>query len=95
MQSVRCQVAAYAYMHRFEAVLDAIEHDGYLLQTHYTEGKGQSIEMIGWAAWMAFKSAELHLDRLTGKVSINRKSVIVIGAGLGESPPRLIWRSMV
>lgn len=58
VESLRCRLAAYAYIHRFEVVLHSIEREGYLLRAQYPERKGRrrSIEMIGWALWMALKS---------------------------------------
>lgn len=56
VRSFRLQVAAYAYMHRFETVLDRIEGDQYKLRPQYRDPPGQSITMIGWAAWMTLKS---------------------------------------
>ncbi len=51
----RCRVAGYAYIHRFEVVLDAIEREGYRLRADYPErkGYGRQMEMMGWALWMA------------------------------------------
>ena len=55
VENLRCRIAGYAYIHRFEAVLDAIERAGYVLQARYPERKGGrgEVEMIGWALWMA------------------------------------------
>jgi squalene/phytoene synthase len=55
VENLRCRIAGYAYIHRFEAVLDRIERTGYLLQDRYPErkGSGRGVEMIGWALWMA------------------------------------------
>jgi phytoene/squalene synthetase len=55
VENLRCRIAGYAYIHRFEAVLDSIERTGYLLQAQYPQRKGsrQGVEMIGWALWMA------------------------------------------
>jgi hypothetical protein len=39
VESARCRLAGYAYMARFEAVLDSIERDGYLLRANYRECK--------------------------------------------------------
>jgi phytoene/squalene synthetase len=57
VENLRCRIAGYAYIHRFEAVLDAIERAGCLLQARYPEhkGSGRGVEMIGWALWMALK----------------------------------------
>lgn len=40
VQSLRCRVAGYAYIARFETVLDSIQRDGYALRRHYHEAKG-------------------------------------------------------
>lgn len=55
VENLRCRIAGYAYIHRFEAVLDSIERAGYVLQAQYPHGKGvhRQVEMIGWALWMA------------------------------------------
>jgi phytoene/squalene synthetase len=57
VENLRCRLAGYAYIHRFEVVLDCIEQDGYLLKAQYPERKarGRGAEMIGWALWMALK----------------------------------------
>jgi phytoene/squalene synthetase len=39
VENVRCRLAGYAYIARFEVVLDAIEKDGYLLRADYPERK--------------------------------------------------------
>jgi hypothetical protein len=55
VENLRCRIAGYAYIHRFEAVLDTIERAGCVLQAGYPEHKGsrRGVEMIGWALWMA------------------------------------------
>lgn len=57
VKSLRCRIAGFAYVHRFEAVLDCIEREGYLLRTQYPERTSlrQELEMVGWALWMALK----------------------------------------
>jgi phytoene/squalene synthetase len=57
VENLRCRIAGYAYIHRFEGVLDYIEREGYLLRAEYPERKSHSrgAEMIGWALWMALK----------------------------------------
>ena len=54
VENLRCRVAGYAYIHRFEAVLDAIERAGFVLQARYPVHKGsrQGMRMIVWALWM-------------------------------------------
>jgi phytoene/squalene synthetase len=39
VENARCRLAGYAYIARFEVVLDAIEQDGYLLRRDYAERK--------------------------------------------------------
>jgi len=39
VENLRCRLAGYAYMARFEAVLDLIERDDYLLRAQYQECK--------------------------------------------------------
>lgn len=60
-KSLRCRLAGYAYMRRFEWVLDSIEGDGYLLREHYPEHTepGRLIEMIGSALWLALQYRRL------------------------------------
>jgi hypothetical protein len=57
VENLRCRIAGYAYIHRFEGVLDCIEREGYMLRAEYPERKSHSrgVEMIGWALWMALK----------------------------------------
>jgi phytoene/squalene synthetase len=54
---LRCRLAGYAYIRRFEVVLDGIERDGCLLRAAYPERKrpARGAEMMGWALWMALK----------------------------------------
>jgi phytoene/squalene synthetase len=58
VENLRCRIAGYAYIHRFEAVLDSIEGAGYVLQARYPQPKGdrRGAEMLGWALWMALKN---------------------------------------
>lgn len=57
VENLRCRIAGYAYIHRFELALDCIEREGYLLRAQYPECKsrGRRVETIGWALWMALK----------------------------------------
>ncbi len=41
VENVRCRLAGYAYIARFEVVLDSIEADGYRLRDAYPERKGK------------------------------------------------------
>jgi hypothetical protein len=55
VENLRCRVAGYAYIHRFEAVLDAIERADYMLQARYPAhtSSGWGVGLVGWALWMA------------------------------------------
>jgi phytoene/squalene synthetase len=55
VENVRCRLAGYAYMARFETVLDLIERDDYLLRARYPERKtlAAGVKMC----WSAFSSA--------------------------------------
>jgi hypothetical protein len=57
VECLRCRIAGYAYMRRFEQVLDCIEREEYLLRAEYTERKhpARALELTGWALWMALK----------------------------------------
>jgi len=74
VENLRCRIAGYAYIHRFEAVLDAIERTGYVLQARYPERTGgrREVEMIGWALWMALKHRRPahHAGARNGQVEI-------------------------
>ena len=55
VENLRCRLAGYAYIHRFEAVLESIERAGYVLQARYPlhdDGR-HGVETVGWALWMA------------------------------------------
>jgi Squalene/phytoene synthase len=69
VENLRCRIAGYAYIHRFEAVLDAIERAGYVLQARYPERKGgrAEVEMISWALWMALNNRLPAHRAATGK----------------------------
>ncbi len=50
VQNLRCRMAGYAYIARFEVVLDAIEKDDYILRPAYPERKSKSAMLkMGWA----------------------------------------------
>ncbi len=55
VENLRCRIAGYAYIRRFEVILDCIECEGWSLRAQYPERKGfgRGVEMIGWALWMA------------------------------------------
>jgi phytoene/squalene synthetase len=58
VKNLRCRVAGYAYIRRFEVVLDCIEREDCLLRDDYPERKGylRGLELAGWALWMALNS---------------------------------------
>jgi hypothetical protein len=58
VESLRCRIAGYAYIHCFEVTLDCIERGGCLLLAQYPErkGYGQKMAMIGWALRSAWRS---------------------------------------
>ena len=50
VENLRCRLAGYAYMARFEAVLDSIERDDYLLRAQYQECKTPMAgARMGWS----------------------------------------------
>jgi len=59
VENLRCRIAGYAYIRRFEVALNCIEREGCLLRAEYPErkGRGRGVEMMGWALWMALRAA--------------------------------------
>jgi phytoene/squalene synthetase len=59
VENLRCRIAGYAYIHRFEVMLDCIEREDCLLRAQYPERKSRSrgVEMMSWALWMALRAA--------------------------------------
>ena len=57
VENLRCRIAGYAYIHRFEVTLDCIEREDCWLRAQYPErkGRGRGVEMISWALWMALQ----------------------------------------
>jgi phytoene/squalene synthetase len=55
VKNFRCRLAGYAYIYRFEAVLNCIEREAYALRRQYRERKSLRcmLSMLGWAGWMA------------------------------------------
>lgn len=55
VENLRCRIAGYAYIRRFEWILDCIEREGCLLRAEYPERRAHrhQLEMIGGALWMA------------------------------------------
>jgi hypothetical protein len=58
--SLRCRLAGYAYMARFESVLDSIERDEYVLRSEYRESKSpRAGARMGWSVfWSAFNDRQ-------------------------------------
>jgi len=54
VQNMRCRLACFAYIARFEWLLDTIEKEGYLLRPHYNERKspGTGLRM----SWLTLSS---------------------------------------
>lgn len=57
IESLRCRLAGYAYMKRFEGVLEAIERDDYRLRPHDHETKSPGDQ---WKAGWSVLSPALH-----------------------------------
>ena len=57
VENARCRIAGYAYIARFEFILDAIERDGYRLRVAYPERKtlGAALRMSCSALAQAYK----------------------------------------
>ena len=55
VENGRCRLAGYAYIARFEGVLDTIEQDGYLLKPDYASSKKLPAAMQ--ASWSTISSA--------------------------------------
>ena len=50
VKNLRCRLAGFAYIARFEGVLDAIEREGYRLRADYPERKSAgSVLRMGWS----------------------------------------------
>ncbi len=55
VENLRCRIAGYAYIARFDGVLDAIEREGYQLRPEYRERKRLGSQMR--TTWSAFALA--------------------------------------
>ncbi len=55
VENGRCRLAGYAYIARFEGVLDTIEQDGYLLKPDYSGSK--KLPAAAQAGWSTISSA--------------------------------------
>lgn len=54
VQNPRCRLACFAYIARFEWLLDTIEKEGYLLRSEYKERKSTKIGL--WMSWLTLAS---------------------------------------
>jgi hypothetical protein len=54
VQNPRCRLACYAYIARFEWLLDTIEREGYLLRPQYNERKSARTGL--WMGWLTLSS---------------------------------------
>jgi squalene/phytoene synthase len=54
VQNPRCRLACYAYIARFEWLLDTIEREGYLLRPQYNERKSARTGL--WIGWLTLSS---------------------------------------
>jgi phytoene/squalene synthetase len=63
MDVLRCKIVGYWYCARFEAVLNAIERDGYVLREEYDERKN-------WRTWarILFLGVRLTVEHVWGKL---------------------------
>jgi phytoene/squalene synthetase len=54
VENLRCRLACYAYIARFEWLLDTIEREGYLLRPQYNERKSATTGV--WMSWLTLSS---------------------------------------
>ena len=54
VENPRCRLACYAYIARFEWLLDTIEREGYLLRPQYNERKSATTGV--WMSWLTLSS---------------------------------------
>jgi hypothetical protein len=54
VENPRCRLACYAYIARFEWLLDAIEREGYLLRPQYNERKSATTALT--MSWLTLSS---------------------------------------
>lgn len=54
VENPRCRLACYAYIARFEWLLDTIEREEYLLRPHYNERKNTRTGL--WMGWLTLSS---------------------------------------
>lgn len=66
VENLRCRLAGYAYIARFEVVLNAVEKEGYLLRAAYPERKTTKARLqMGLAAISQTISSSLHDEHPT------------------------------
>jgi hypothetical protein len=59
VKNLRCRIAGYAYMARFEGTLDAIEREGYRLRAEYNERKSlNAVLRIACQSSLAFSKCD-------------------------------------
>ena len=54
LQNLRCRLAGFAYIARFEWLLDTFEREGYLLRPQYNDRKSSRTGL--WMSWMTLRS---------------------------------------
>ncbi len=54
VQNLRCRLACFAYIARFEWLLDTIEREGYCLRPQYQERKSTGAGL--WMSWLTLSS---------------------------------------
>jgi phytoene/squalene synthetase len=67
VQNPRCRLACFAYVARFEWLLDTIEREGYCLRPRYDERK--SIRTGLWMSWLTVSSAIIYRTVATRRQS--------------------------
>ena len=74
VENLRCRLACYAYIARFEWLLDAIEKEGYLLRPQYNERKRATTGL--WMSWLTlssmfhFRDASIHARNTQDAITI-------------------------
>lgn len=58
VENLRCRIAGYAYIARFEWVLDIVERENFLLRPEYAERKSMAAGM--WMVWSALSLGIKH-----------------------------------
>jgi hypothetical protein len=77
VKSMRCRLAGYAYIARFEWMLQAIEKDRYYLRHDYPERR--SFKALLWIAWRVIVSCL----KLPGKQAETSEQSAISPAGRG------------